>query len=243
MKKFLCAALACAVCASALLGVSGCGCSDEKKNQPGYVVPTTVPDLKDENFGFIVTNQNEVMITTFFGNTKNVVIPETFQNYKITQIGSGVFQDSEIESCEMADSIREIHDYAFSSCHNLKTIKLSKKLEKLGTNVFFNCSQIENFELPASIKSADVYCFAAAAITSVEIPESQTFTSLDQYLFFQCQKLKDVTIPPTVTKIAENTFNDCPNKITFHVVKGSYGESYAKKLAKTNPDKFAVDSK
>ena len=48
MKKFICTALACLLCASVSVGFSGC--SSKSSSQPGYVVPATEPDLKNEDF-------------------------------------------------------------------------------------------------------------------------------------------------------------------------------------------------
>lgn len=225
MKKILCTILACALCATAM---AGCGCSNSSSQEPGYRITATEPDLKNENFGFYILNKEEVMITTYYGSSKDVTIPETMDNYKVTVIGHSVFNDKDITSVTMPDSIKEIQDYAFSSNQNLTSVKLSNNLEVLGTNVFFNCRKLESIELPATIKEVGVYCFSAAGLKSVTIPSSTTFTQLDQFVFYQCQNLTEVTLPATMTNIAENTFADCPNKITIKAPSGSYGLNYAK---------------
>ncbi|HCB95787.1 MAG TPA: hypothetical protein DEP65_09415 [Ruminococcus sp.] len=228
MKRFLCALLACSMCATAAVGFAGCGCTDNTDNKPGYVVPTTVPDLKSDDFGFFIINDNQLMITEYLGTNKDVVIPETFNNYTVTTIGSSVFNSKDITSVEMPDSITEIKDYAFSSNRNLKSVKLSKNLETLGTNVFFNCRSLESIELPTTLKDIGVYAFAAAGLKSVTIPESDTFTKLGEFMFYQCQELTEVTRPSTVKEIPDNAFSDCPNPITIKAPEGSYGIDYAK---------------
>ena len=228
MKKIICAALACVLCASAAVGMSGCGCSNETSNKPGYVVPTTEPDLKNDDFGFFILNQNELMITSYLGSSKDIVIPETFNNYTVTVIGHSVFMEKDITSVTMPDTIKEIQDYSFASNRNLKTVKLSNNLQVIGTNCFFNCRALESIELPATIKKVDVFAFSAAGLKSVTIPESSTFTKLDEFVFSQCQDLTEVILPATMTNIAENTFADCPNEITIKAPSGSYGLAYAK---------------
>lgn len=226
MKKFICTALACLLCASVSVGFSGC--SSKSSSQPGYVVPATEPDLKNEDFGFFILNQNELMITSYLGSSKDVTIPETFNNYTVTVIGHSVFNDKDITSVTMPDTIKEIQDYAFSSNRKLTSVKLSENLQVIGSNAFFNCRSLKSIELPASIKSVDVYAFSAAGFETVTIPESTTFTTLDQFVFYQCQDLKEVVLPATMTNIAENTFADCPNEITIKAPSSSYGLSYAK---------------
>ena len=225
MKKILCTILACALCATAM---AGCGCSNSSSQEPGYRITATEPDLKNENFGFYIINKEEVMITAYYGSSTDVTIPETMDNYKVTVIGHSVFNDKGITSVTMPDSIKEIQDYAFSSNENLTSVQLSNNLQVLGTNVFFNCRNLESIELPATIKEVGVYCFSAAGLKSVTIPSSSTFTQLDQFVFYQCQNLTEVTLPATMTNIADNTFADCPNKITIKAPSGSYGLNYAK---------------
>ncbi len=227
MKKILCTLLACALCATTVISMAGCGCSEENQ-KPGYEVPVTEPDLKSDDFGFFILNQTEVMITTYYGTSKDIVIPETFDKYKVTVIGHSVFNSKGIKSVEMPDTIKEIQDYAFSSNYDLTSVKLSKGLQVLGTNVFFNCQKLESIELPASIKKMGVYVFSASGLKSVTIPQSNTFTEIDQYAFYQCQQLTEVILPATMTNIADNAFADCPNKITIKAPKSSYGLNYAK---------------
>lgn len=227
MKKILCTILACALCASTAIAMTGC--SSESAQKPGYVVPVTEPDLKSDEFGFFILNQNEVMITTYYGSSKDVVIPEKFENYTVTVIGHSVFNSKGLTSVEMPDTIDEIQDYAFSSNYDLTSVKLSKNLRILGTNVFFNCRSLASIDLPATIEEIGVYAFSAAGLKSVTIPESKTFTSLGQCVFYQCQELTEVILPATMTNIADNAFADCPNKITIKAPAGSYGLSYATK--------------
>ena len=216
------------LCASVSIGFSGCGCSNSSSQEPGYRVTPTEPDITNDEFGFFILNKDEVMITKYTGSDKDVKIPESYENYKVTVLGRSLFNGKDVTSVEIPDTVKEIQDYAFSSNRSLKSVKLPKNLETIGTNAFFNCSSLESIELPASLKEIGVFAFSAAGLKSVTIPESKTLTKLDQYVFFQCQELTEVTLPATVTSIAENTFADCPNKITINAPKGSYAINYAK---------------
>lgn len=216
------------LCASVSIGFSGCGCSNSSSQEPGYRVTPTEPDITNDEFGFFILNKDEVMITKYTGSDKDVKIPESYENYKVTVLGRSLFNGKDVTSVEIPDTVKEIQDYAFSSNRSLKSVKLPKSLETIGTNAFFNCSSLESIELPASLKEIGVFAFSAAGLKSVTIPESKTLTKLDQYVFFQCQELTEVTLPATVTSIAENTFADCPNKITINAPKGSYAINYAK---------------
>lgn len=228
MKKFICALLACALCSSVAIGFSGCGCSNSDQ-EPGYRIEATEPDLQDGDFGYFIINKEELMLTKYTGSDKDIEIPDSFQNYKVTVIGSSVFNEAEITSVVIPDTVTEIKNYAFSSCKNLKDVTLSKNLKTLGANAFFYCSELESIELPASIEDLGIYTFCASGLKSVTIPESSTLTSIEDFVFFQCPQLTEVNIPATVESINDNAFSDCPNPITIKAPAGSFAESYAEK--------------
>lgn len=208
----------------AILGVK---VLDGLGNMPGYIVSTTVSDLKSEEFAFSLINDNELMITEYLGNKKDVVIPETFNSYKVTVISHSVFQGENITSVKMPDTIKEIRDYAFAGNKNLTSVTLSKKLKVIGVNAFWNCKNLTQIDLPESIEKVGVYAFSDSGLTSVSIPESSTFVTLNDYTFFQCLNLEEVTIPATMTKISDNAFSECPDSITINAPSGSYAEKYA----------------
>lgn len=234
MKRIISVLLASVVLAACALAFSGCGCNKSQsgesdiKNLNGYVMPTTQPDLKDDNFGFYIINSDELMLTRYYGSDTNVTIPETFRDYKVTIIGHSVFHTSKIESVVIPDSITEIQDYAFASNTHLTSVTLSKNLKVLGTNVFFNCTKLTSIELPATLKKIDAFTFCGAGLTSITVPESKTFTSLSQYMFFQCPNLKEVTLPATITDIPDNCFEQCPSDMVIKAYSDSYALSFAK---------------
>ena len=68
--------MACTMCASAAVGLSGCGCDDNtssKSSKPGYKVEPTEPDLTDGDFGFFIINQEELMITKYTGSDNSAM--------------------------------------------------------------------------------------------------------------------------------------------------------------------------
>ena len=228
MKKILCTLLACALCASVSIGISGCGCSNSQEQEPGYRVTATEPDLKNDEFGFFILNKDEVMVTEYLGSGTDVKIPESYENYKVTVIGRSVFNNKGLTSVEIPDSVREIQDYAFASNRELTSVQLPSSLKIIGINSFFCCSALESIELPSSLEEIGVYAFCGSGLKTVNIPKSTTLTKLDQFVFYQCQDLTEVNIPATITSIADNTFADCPNKITINAPSGSYAINYAK---------------
>ena len=180
MKKILCALIAGAMCATMVFGLAGCGCSN--KNEPGYTIEATKPDLTNNGFGYYIVNSNELMVTEYTGNEKNIVIPDSYNNYKVTSIGPNAFSDKEIESVTIPDTVTEIEGHASQSCANLKSVTLSKNLKTLGNNVFFLCTSLEQVTVPGSVTDLGLYTFQGSGVKSVTI-ESGSLEEIREYVF------------------------------------------------------------
>ena len=176
--------MACTMCASAAVGLSGCGCDDNtssNSSKPGYKVEPTEPDLTNGDFGFFIINQEELMITKYTGSDTVIEIPESYKNYKVTVIGASVFNNSKITEVTIPSSIKQIEDYAFSSCHSLTKVNLSEGLEILNNSVFFNCSELREIKLPSTLKEIGPRAFSGAALNNVVLPDSGKLTKIDEY--------------------------------------------------------------
>lgn len=57
---------------------------------------------------------------------------------KITSIGKGAFQNTNISSINIQDGVTKIDYFAFADCRSLTTITLPKSLEIIGENVFLS---------------------------------------------------------------------------------------------------------
>lgn len=233
MKRILCTILACTIGVVTAASLSACGCNSNKtpasqESKQAYEVVATQPDLKDDNFGFYILNDKELMLTRYFGSASDVVVPDTFQNYTVTTIGHSVFNNKGIKTVVVPESVTDIQDYAFASNKELTSVKLPSGLKHLGTNTFFYCSSLETIELPASLEEIEPFAFCASGLKTIVIPESQTLTKLPQFMFHQCPALQEVIIPATITDIPDDCFSECPKTLKLKVAAGSFAEEYAK---------------
>lgn len=235
MKRILCAVLACTMLAATSLSLAGCGDdnsgnnnSNSNQQQPGYKVEATEPDLKDDNFGYFILDNDKVMITRYYGDKSSVEIPSKIENYTVTSIGKSVFDSDKIQEIVVPDTVTDIQDYAFASNRNMRKITLSKNLKKLGTNVFFNCMSLESLELPASLESIGAFAFCGAGFSSITIPESKTLTELPQYAFQQCPNLKEITLSSTLKTIPDNLLNGCPEDLVIKAPADTPAAEFAK---------------
>ena len=177
------------------------------------------------------------MVTEYTGNEKNIVIPDTYNNYKVTSIGPNAFSKKDIESITIPDTVTEIEGHAFQSCANLKSVTLSKNLKTLGNNVFFLCTSLEEVTVPGSVTDLGLFTFQGSGVKKVTI-ESGSLEEIREYVFYQCPAITEIDIPANVTKMSEYSVCDNANTVTINAPKGSYAENYVKTNGKTNKLEF-----
>ena len=202
--------------------------SSSSSGSPRYTVETTEPDFVSGDFGFYRLGTDEVKVTQYNGNAKDVTIPATVNGYKVTAIERSLFRNSEIESVTIPEGVTEIGSYAFSNCLRLKEIVVPDGVTTIGNNAFWNCRSLEKLTLPSSLENIGSYAFSATGLKTVTIPESSTLTSLSDRAFFQSFDLSEVILPSSMTDISNDAFDQCADGLTIKSPAGSYGISYAK---------------
>ena len=152
-----------------------------------------------------IAEKQNLMQTT--GNVKipKYVIYES-KIYPVISIASKGFQQSQILTILLPDTLKIIDDYAFSYCQNLTNITLSNSLENIGYGAF-NETKITQINIlsPFNIK---VETFAFRNCTMLEQVSFSSPTILGDQVFDSCSLLKSVEFLST-TEIGANSFVDC----------------------------------
>lgn len=73
----------------------------------------------------------------------------------ITSIGKSAFDGFQINSVEIANSVKIIDVGAFSGCDLLQEVKMSDGVEEIRQDAFSSCSSLRTFILPNSLKHFD----------------------------------------------------------------------------------------
>ena len=86
----------------------------------------------------------------------NLDIPSTYiyngKNYKITEIGYGVFANSNsLINVTIPDSVKQINSFAFAGCLSLKSVTIPNSVVKIGYASFADCMSLINVTIPDSV--------------------------------------------------------------------------------------------
>lgn len=140
---------------------------------------------------------------------RSVVIPEG-----VTALEFESFARAELESVTIPASVKAIDSYAFLQCSKLKNL--------LGDSHFISKDRKflydENSFYPMSM-----FLFAGKDDVSYEIPEG--IFAIENYTFYGCDKLKDLTFPNSLGIIAGAAFENCnPESLHgYHVTSDGKG--------------------
>ncbi len=150
----------------------------------------------------------------------------------VTEIGSYAFSGCKSFSafpCTPGSAVTTIGSYAFSNCSALTEVVIPDSVTTVERYAFAYCSSLETMCIPNTVTSLDAYaleqCSSLKSITcSIEhlsspyLPALETAvltggTKLPGSIFYNCENIKNVTLPDTLTTIDEYALSNC-DKIT-----------------------------
>ena len=145
----------------------------------------------------------------------------------IKSIGEEAFYNSGITSLVVPESVETIDKLAFShmanltnatfpagcgitfsDCKNLKTAKITGNPTVIDNYMFYECSQLTDFEIPGSVKKIGYAAFYNTALKEAVIPAS--VTEIDDWAFGECQNLEKAVLSDGLKSIGGAAFYECP---------------------------------
>lgn len=137
-------------------------------------------------FTYEELNGSYIAITGYTGEEKNIEIPESIDGFIVQKIANGAFQDTDIESVKIPDSVEVLGDDAFKRCKALKTIDLGH-VKTIGGSTFSECHSLKELIFPEGL------------------------TSIGGWGANNCTALVRIVLPDSLTTISRNAFSGCTN--------------------------------
>ncbi|MCM1535976.1 MAG: leucine-rich repeat domain-containing protein [Clostridium sp.] len=182
-----------------------------------------------------------------------VVCPNTLET-----IGAHAFSNcGKLTSIELNDGLQSIGESAFFYCESLSFIRIPDSVTLFGEESFSRAG-LTSMEYLANAEELPRSCFAGTQMKEITISGKvkkielsalanskelekvvieDGVESIGKIAIAGCPKLTSITIPASVTEIAEKAFSDNSAELVLTVEPGSYAEAYAKEnnLAYVNP--------
>ncbi len=195
------------------------GAADVYKNRDHWADFRTIEEERGPGYSFTTngleyvitassdTGPRTVTVTGRIAAGSTLTIPDTAffgLSYVVTAIEEFAFQDDQLTSVEIPESVTSIGRFAFDN-NQFTEVVIPNSVTTIGASAFRNSGLTGHLEIPNSVIEIKGGAFSNNKLTSVTIPESQDFTELDIGVFFN-NNLKSVTIPRNITNIKKTVF-------------------------------------
>lgn len=140
----------------------------------------------------------------------DIEIPGEFvdgdRTYTVVEIADEAFAGYAIGEVTMPQSITAVGNGAFMGS-TITALTGSAQLKKIGTNAFYYCTELHEFDFPADITTIPDGMFDSAGLTSAVIPDG--VTAIGNRAFADDVVLENIVIPASVKVIADEAFAGC----------------------------------
>jgi hypothetical protein len=185
--------------------------------------PSIPADWKQAgDFFYKLTEDGEVRIESYTGESNEVVIPAEINGMPVKQIDSWMVTEAnrgKITSVTIPNSVTWITSSAFYGCTSLTSITIPDSVTGIGERAFAHCTNLASVTIPDSVTGIGESAFADCTnLASVTIPGS--VTAINAWTFQNCTSLASVTISDGVTEIGYAAFRRCTSLASISIPDG-----------------------
>ncbi len=149
----------------------------------------------------------------FYGcsSLTEVIMPE---NIQYSSIGSAAFEKcSSLEKIFIPNTVTTIENRAFKNCTRLKIIDIPDSVTTLGGEVFYQCTGLNNVIIGSGVSKISGFS-GCINLENVQI-KSGSLIEISSNAFSNCVKLKQISVPASLTNVVSLAFNEC---VSLHTV-------------------------
>jgi len=101
--------------------------------------------IPDGNGGY----RDEYGVVMYISGESDIVIPGTYNNLPVTQVGRVFKGDHNLKSVVLSENIRYIENNAFEDCINLESVTIPDSMKIIGEDAFKDCENLKNVYYPS----------------------------------------------------------------------------------------------
>lgn len=140
---------------------------------------------------------------------ENIIIPSQINGVEVKQIGDFAFIDcGNLKSVVIPDTVVSIGKYAFESCIGLISIDIPDSVTKIGERAFENCEELQNVVLSKGLTSIEWQTFEdCKKLKNINIPDG--VTNIGYGAFRRCESLEQILLPDSLVTVGGSVFYGC----------------------------------
>ena len=173
-------------------------------------------------------------------NLKSVELPGTLK-----VLGEGAFENcTSLEKVVFPDELAVIPAYAFAGCTSLKEIVIPASVKKIDQSAFIGCTALESIVFETDEIEDPAYADEVNKNDSKDKTDKKSdkedeneneqiplikrgLVELGDYVFSGCTSLTEITLPDTIERVAENTFDGLTITVNVFFAADAIPEGFA----------------
>lgn len=187
-----------------------------------YFSDGTIRDGSVGDYDYHQLSDGTIEITGYTGTDQILNIPSAIEGKTVTSIGEYAFNGcAGITEIIIPDSVTTVKPYAFYRSSAAK-ITIPASVSSIGQNAFSGCAALTEIIVETGAASPN-YCSDDGVLYNkdktllITCPAGKTgiytipsgVTNINDYAFFGCTGITEITIPSSVISIQEGAFNGC----------------------------------
>lgn len=146
-------------------------------------------------------------VTGYNGTSRQVFVPDFYEEIPVTAVGEGAFRDSDVRSILLPEGITTVGKSAFYGSRYLTSVNLTENVTSIGAYAFADAQRLESFGTLAVSEIPEGLFLGCNQLDTAVIGGEPT--SIGALAFADCATLKEFTVPDTVTTIGAQAFENC----------------------------------
>lgn len=151
------------------------------------------------------------------GKTGTLTIPST-----VKTIGDHSFYRAKMTHLVLPEGLQEIKSNAFQSCESLQEVVLPSSLTKIEEKAFDDCDNLFEVVFPSDVSNMtfgnSVFSYNKN-LRKITFPKTG-MTTIPYGMFNECDRLRNVELPSTITTICQYAFSGCDSLQTLYIPDG-----------------------
>ena len=148
----------------------------------------------------------------------NITIPSTHNGKKVVAINNYAFSNCiNLKYIEIPSSVEEIGSFAFENCSKLNKIFIPDNVKEMGYAMLNGCDNLKEISVPfLDFRFGNLFVGVPESLENVTIRGG---TVLVDGAFENCDSIKQIILPNTITTIGEKAFAECSSLETIKIPK------------------------